>query len=125
MVFNSSLTDSNMTENIPLYIVGLSKDESANELLMSKFGGALEKVRPVLQDIIEAKISVKSQNPEGARTHYDVTATVKASKNQLVYTESGWDILKICDELCRKLERELSKHDDKRQRESIRKKGSQ
>ena len=55
-------------------------------------------------------------------THYDVTATVKTSKNQLVYTESGWDILKIADELCRKLERELSKHDDNRQKESIRKK---
>ena len=37
-----------MTENIPLYIVGLSKDEPANELLMSKFGGSLEKVQPVL-----------------------------------------------------------------------------
>ena len=123
-IFNSILIKLIMTEKIPLYIVGLAKDEPANELLMSKFGGALEKVQPVLTDIIEAKISVKSQNPEGSRTHYDVTATVKASKNQLVYTESGWDILKICDELCKKLERELSKHDDKRQRESIRKKES-
>ena len=76
----------------------------------------------MLSDIIEAKIDVKSQNPEGSRTHYDVTATIKTSKNQLVYTESDWDILKIADELCRKLERELSKHDDKRQRDSVRKK---
>jgi len=111
-----------MNDNIPLYVIGLSSDEPANELLMSKFGGALEKVQPVLPDILEAKISVKTQNPEGSRTHYDVTSTVKTSKNQLIYTESGWDLLKICDELCRKLERELPKHDDKRQRESIRKK---
>ncbi len=110
-----------MSEKIPLYVVGLSKDEPANEVLYSKFGAALEKVQPVLSDIIEAKIDVKSQNPEGSRTHYDVTATVKTSKNQLVYTESDWDILKIADELCRKLERELSKHDDKRQRDSVRK----
>ena len=111
-----------MTQNVPLYIIGLAKNEPEKELMMTKFGAALEKVQPVLSDIIEAKISVKSQNPEGSRTHYDVTATVKISKNQLIYTESGWDILKICDELCRKLERELPKHDDKRQRESIRKK---
>ena len=110
-----------MSEKIPLYVVGLSKDEPANEVLYSKFGAALEKVQPVLSDIIEAKIDVKSQNPEGSRTHYDVTATIKTSKNQLVYTESDWDILKIADELCRKLERELSKHDDKRQRDSVRK----
>ncbi|MFB5632467.1 MAG: HPF/RaiA family ribosome-associated protein [Nitrosopumilus sp.] len=110
-----------MSEKIPLYVVGLSKDEPANEVLYSKFGAALEKVQPVLSDIIEAKIDVKSQNPEGSRTHYDVTATVKTSKNQLVYTESDWDILKIADELCRKLERELESHDDKRQRDSVRK----
>ena len=110
-----------MSEKVPLYIVGLSKDEPANEVLYSKFGAALEKVQPVLSDIIEAKIDVKSQNTEGSRTHYDVTATIKTSKNQLVYTDSDWDILKIADELCRKLERELSKHDDKRQRDSVRK----
>ena len=121
-IFNQSRTSAFMTESIPLYIVGLADDEPAKELMMSKFGGSLEKVQPVLSDIIEAKISAKTQNPEGSRTHYDVTATVKTSKNQLIYTESGWDILKICDELCRKLEGELPKHDDKRQRDSIRKK---
>ncbi|ABX12571.1 HPF/RaiA family ribosome-associated protein [Nitrosopumilus maritimus] len=109
-----------MTE-VPLYITGLSKDDLANQTLFSKFGAALEKVQPVLPDVIEAKIDVKTQNIEGARTHYDVTATIKASKNHLVYTESDWDIIKIADELCRKLERELSKHDDKRQRDSVRK----
>ncbi|MFB5610163.1 MAG: hypothetical protein ACE5Q5_08085 [Nitrosarchaeum sp.] len=110
-----------MTQNVPLYIVGLPKDEPANEIFLSKFGGSLEKVQQVLSNIIEAKITVESQNPEGSRTHYDVTATVKTSKNQLVYTASDWDILKICDELCRKLEGEMPKHDNKRQRESIRK----
>lgn len=109
-----------MTE-VPLYIIGLSKDEPINEVILSKFGASLEKVQPVLPDVIEAKIDVKSQNTDGTRTHYDVTATIKTSKNQLVYTESDWDLLKIADELCRKLERELSKRDDKRQRDSIRK----
>ena len=111
-----------MTEKVPLFVIGLPKDEPANEILSSKFGGALEKVQQVLSHIIEAKIAVEFQNPEGTRTHYDVTANVKTSKNQLIYTESGWDILKIADELCRKLEGELPKHDDKRQRDSIRKK---
>ena len=113
-----------MTDNVPLYVIGLPEDDSAKELLASKFGAALEKVQQILPDIIESKIAVKSQNTDGTRTHYDVTATVRTSKNQLIYTDSGWDILKIADELCRKLEGELSKHDDKRQRDSIRKKES-
>ena len=111
-----------MTETVPLYIVGLDKDAPANEILTSKFGGALEKIQKVLSHVIEAKITVESQNSEGSRTHYDATATVKTSKDTLVYTASDWDVLKIADELTRKLEGELSKHDDKRQRESIRKK---
>lgn len=111
-----------MSNGIPLYIVGLEKDDPATELVTSKIGAALEKVQHVIPNIIEAKVSVKTQNSEGSRTHYDATFTVKTSKNQLIYSESDWDILKICDELIRKFEGEMQKHDDKRQRESIRKK---
>ena len=121
MPFNSLIESDYMSSEIPLFIVGLDKDQPASELLKSKISGALEKVQQVIPDIIEAKVSVKTQNPEGSRTHYDATFTVKTSKNQLVYTESDWDILKICDQLIRKLEGEMPKHDDKRQRESIRK----
>jgi ribosome-associated translation inhibitor RaiA len=110
-----------MSNKIPLYVTGLPKDEPVNELLASKFGTALEKVEQVLLDIIEAKVDIKSQNADGSRTHYDVTVIVRTPKKQLIYTESGWDILKIADELCRKLEGEMPKHDNKRQRESIRK----
>ena len=121
-IFNEKAQVKDVSEKVPLYIIGLAKDEPANEIMFSKFGGILEKAKSILPEIIESKISVKTQNPEGSRTHFDVTATVTTSKNQLIYTASGWDILKIADELCRKLEGEFSKHDDKRQRESIRKK---
>ena len=111
-----------MDDGIPLYVIGLSKDEPAANLLKSKFGHTLDKAEKILPELIEAKISVETQNPEGSRTHYDVTATVVTSKNRFTYTESGWDILKIADELSRKLEGDLVKHDHNRQKESIRKK---
>ncbi len=122
MTFNLGLERLNMGENVSLYIIGLPKDKPVAELLRLKFGGTLEKAKKIFSKIIEAKISVKSQNVEGLKTHYDVTANVITSKNRLTYTESGWDILKICEDLCRKLEGDLSKHVNKRQRESIRKK---
>ena len=112
-----------MSDNVPLYEIGLSKEDPATELVMSKLGGALNKAKRVLSEIIEAKISIESQNPEGSRTHYNATFTVITSKKRLIYTDEGWDILKIADELCRKLESELIKHDHNRQKESIRKKG--
>ena len=111
-----------MAEKIPFYVTGLPKDEPVNGVFASKFENVLEKIQQVLPDIIEAKVDVKSQNQDGTRTHYDVTSIVRTQKNQLIHSESGWDILKIADELCRKLEGELPKHDNNRQRESIRKK---
>jgi len=110
-----------MSNYVPLFVIGLPKDEFAKGLLMSKFRHTLEKGRKILPEIIEAKIAVETQNPEGSRIHYEVRAIIKTAKNRLVYTESGWDILKIADELCRKLEGEFTKHTDNRQRESIRK----
>ena len=124
MLFNSNLDRLDMSNTVPLFVIGLPKDDFAKGLLMSKFGHTLEKAKKILPEIIEAKIAVETQNPEGSRTHYEVRATVTTTKNQLVYTDSGWDILKIVDELCRKLEGELPKHDTNRQRESIRKKGA-
>ena len=109
--------------DIPLYLIGMPKDDPKSELFMSKFQAALEKASSILPDILEAKISVKSQNPEGSQTHYDATSTITTSKDTLVYTASDWNILKICDELCRTLEGEMPKNDNKRQRESIRKRG--
>jgi ribosome-associated translation inhibitor RaiA len=122
MLFNSNLDRLDMSNDVPLFVIGLPKDDFAKGLLMSKFRHTLEKAKKILPEIIEAKIAVETQNPEGSRTHYEVRATVTTAKNQLVYTESGWDILKISDELCRKLEGELPKRDTNRQRESIRKK---
>ena len=117
-----------MSENndtIPLYVIGLPKEEPINAFIASKFQDILQKGKKVLPEIIEAKVSIKSQNPEGTRTHYDVTSTIVTSENSLIHKESGWDILKICDDLSKKLEREFfsrNNKNNKRQRESIRKK---
>jgi len=124
LIYYSNLQIFNMSNNVPLFVIGLLKGEFAEGLLMSKFRHTLEKSEKILPEIIEAKIAVETQNPEGSRTHYEVRATITTAKNQLVYTESGWDILKIADELCRKLEGELPKHTNNRQRESIRKRGA-
>ena len=124
MPFNSEVISNNMSQKVPLYEIGLAKEDPATELVMSKLGGSLEKAKSVLSDLIEAKISVKSQNPEGSRTHYDATFTVITSKKQLIYTDEGWDLLKIADNLSRKLEGELTKHDDQRQRDSVRKRSA-
>ena len=122
LVINSGLHGLVMTESVPLYVIGLSNDKPVANFLKVKFGHTLDKAKKFLPEIIEAKISVELQNPEGERTHYDVTSNITTSKNRFIYTESGWDILKICDELCRKLEGEFPSDDDKRKRESIRKK---
>jgi len=55
LVFNSSLHIFDMSDNIPVFVIGLPKDGFAKGLLMSKFGHTLEKARKILPEIIEAK----------------------------------------------------------------------
>ncbi len=64
LVFNSGLPGLDMNENVPLYVIGLSNDEPTANLLKAKFGHTLDKTKKMLPEIIEAKISVKSQDPE-------------------------------------------------------------
>ncbi len=71
-----------MSNNVPLFVIGLPKDDFAKGLLMSKFKHTLEKGKKILPEIIEAKIAVETQNPEGSRTHYEVRATITTAKFQ-------------------------------------------
>ena len=117
-------------DSIPLYVIGLSKDQkSVNEFIASKFKQVLQKERKIRTDIIEAKISVKSQNEKGSRMHYDVTSTIITSKGNVIHTESRWDILKICNKLCQRLEQKLSsgyeQQSNKRHLKSIRKRNEE
>jgi hypothetical protein len=67
MLFNSNLDRLDMSNDVPLFVIGLPKNDFAKGLLMSKFRHTLEKAKKVLPDIIEAKIAVPKRETKRQR----------------------------------------------------------
>ena len=107
--------------SIPLYIVGLSKNEPSVVLIQSKFEGVIRRLKKVYSKIEEARITVKKLRTGGQKQCYEVSVLIITSNGNYTYSETGWDLSNICEKIGQKLLRNLSKHDNKRLKTSIRK----
>jgi ribosome-associated translation inhibitor RaiA len=109
-------------DHIPLFVVGLPKDEPNVELVTKKFSGVLKRIQKGISKIHEARITVKTLNIKGKRRTYEVSVLIKTRRKRFAYKDKGWDLSNICESIGQKLLRELTKNKtDKRQKQSIRK----
>ncbi len=109
-------------ENIPLFVVGLPKDEPNVELVTTKFSGILKRIQKGISKIHEARITVKTLNFKGKRRTYEVSVLIKTRRKRFAYKDTGWDLSNICESVGQKLLRELTQNKTgKRQKQSIRK----
>ncbi len=109
-------------ENIPLFVVGLPKDEPNVQLVNKKFGDVLKRIQKGISKIHEARITVKTLNFKGKRRTYEVSVLIKIRRKRFAYKDTGWDLSNICESIGQKLLRELTQNKtDKRQKQSIRK----
>lgn len=108
---------------IPLYIVGLPEDQKNVDLISSKFSNTLKRIRNAYSDIQEARITIKQQRSGGKKAgKYDVSIIITTPHHSpLIYTEVGFDLSKIIENLSQKLLRNLSKKAKRRNKTSIRK----
>jgi len=110
-----------MTDKVPLYIVGMPKDEFGAELIRQKLENVLERLSKVYSKIDEARVTIEIQNVDGKRHSYDVSILIKTARKIHSYSESGWELSTVCEKLGQKLLNTLTKRDDKRRKVSIRK----
>ena len=61
------------SEEIPLFVVGLPKDEPNIDLVAKKFRSVLNRVEKGISKIHEAKIAIKVLKKEGKRKNYQVS----------------------------------------------------
>ncbi len=109
-------------ENIPLFVVGLPKDEPNVELVTTKFSGILNRIQKGISKIHEARITVKTLNFKGKRRTYEVSVLIKTRRKRFAYKDTGWDLSNICESIGQKLLRKLTQNKTgKRQKQSIRK----
>jgi len=109
-------------DHIPLFVVGLPKDEPNVQLVTTKFSGILKRIQKGISKIHEARITVKTLNLRGKRRTYEVSVLIKTRRKRFAYKDTGWDLSNICESIGQKLLRELTQNKtNKRQKQSIRK----
>ena len=109
-------------EEIPLFIVGLPKDEPNIDLTAKKFRGVLNRVQKGISKIHEARIAIKVLNTSGKRRTYEVSVLIKIQRKRFSYKDTGWELSEICESIGQKLLRENTQNKKAvRQKQSIRK----
>lgn len=110
-------------EDIPLYIVGIPKDEEHIPLISLKFSRILKRFQRVYSEIQEARVRIKKQRVGTKKQgKYEVTIRIKTPHHSPhIYTEIGFDISNAMEKLGQKLLRNLAQRAKHRDRKSIRK----
>lgn len=95
-------------ERLPIYIMGLSAEEFYERSLVE------DKIRRVVERglrfhpwIREVSVRVKRSGERGGRARYEAKARVMGLKDSLMAESSGWDMLRVFDELAEKLDKAL------------------
>ena len=115
-----NLLSTKIKSNIPLFIVGMPKEDNAN-IIKEKFTKTLDKLQKVYPDVQEAKVHVKKLHGTGSRFNYEVSATIITPHQRYMFSTIGFDLSKVFDEISGRIMRLLAKRGKKRYRFSIRK----
>jgi CBS domain-containing protein len=105
---------------IPLFIVGLPKEDNAN-IIASKFTKVLDRLAKVYPDIQEARVYVKKVHGVGSRYNYEVSTVILTPIKRYIFARNGYDLSKIFDEISGRILRNLAKRAKNRYKFSIRK----
>ena len=107
-----ALLGEKMEEDIPMFIVGLPDEPFDAELAKSKFTNITRFLRKIHPDIEEARCHIKLRSVQGARKRYEIDVHILSTHGNISYTNIGWDLAKLFDEMTDALKKRL--HTNKR-----------
>jgi CBS domain-containing protein len=107
-------------EKIPAFIVGLPDDPFDAELCKSKFTNLVSLLRRAYPEIEEARCHIKLRATQGERKRYEVAANIVTPYRRHTYTNVGWDLAKMFDQMSDSMKKQLAHRKSRRQRDSVR-----
>jgi CBS domain-containing protein len=114
------LGEERIEESIPAYIVGLPDDPFDAELAKSKFTTIIKLLGKIFPEIEEARCHIKIRDIEGERRRYEVDANIITPYRRHTYTNRGWDLATMFDQMSDSLKKKLAHRPSRRQKESMR-----
>lgn len=115
-----ALLGERVEEEIPTFIVGLPDDPFDAELSKSKFSNLVRLLRRASPEIEEARCHIKLRDIQGERKRYEVAANIITRYRRHTYTNIGWDLAKMFDQMSDSMKKQLAHRKSRRQRESAR-----
>ena len=103
-----ALLGEKIEEDIPMFIVGLPDEPFDAELAKSKFTNITRFLRKIHPDIEEARCHIKLRSVQGARKRYEIDVHILSTHGNISYTNIGWDLAKLFDEMTAALKKKVS-----------------
>jgi CBS domain-containing protein len=98
--FMKLITEEIVKEEIPITIIGIPDDPFEAEQTRTKFTRAVEQLRRSFPYIEQAKAVIKTADQgERERRRYEVSVTLVTPKRNFVYTDMGFDLANIFDDV--------------------------
>jgi ribosome-associated translation inhibitor RaiA len=95
-------------EEIPMFIVGLPDEPFDAELAKSKFANITRFMRRIHPDIEQARCHIKLRSVLGSRKRYEIDVHISSTHGTISYTNVGWDLAKLFDEMTNALKKKVS-----------------
>jgi CBS domain-containing protein len=108
-----ALLGEKIEEEIPMFIVGLPDEPFDAELAKSKFANITRFMRRIHPDIEQARCHIKLRSVLGSRKRYEIDVHISSTHGNISYTNVGWDLAKLFDEMTNALKKKVS-HKHKR-----------
>src|SRR5574341_1706968 len=113
-----SLLGEKVQEDIPIFLIGLPEDPLDAELAKSKFANIVKLLKTVYPDIEEARCRLKIREIQGARKRYEVDSNIISTHAVTSYTNRGWDLAKMFDQMSDSLKKRMAHRITTKQKES-------
>ena len=99
----------------PLYIIGLPDNPLEAEMAKSKFTRSIKHLKRIFPFIEEAKAIIRTfSKGKKVRQRYEVRVSIITPKRTFTYTESGWELPEIFDDLTKKMKKTLTQRFSRR-----------
>jgi len=103
-----ALLGEKIEEEIPMFIVGLPDEPFDAELAKSKFANITRFMRRIHPDIEQARCHIKLRSVLGSRKRYEIDVHINSTHGNISYTNVGWDLAKLFDEMTNALKKKVS-----------------
>jgi CBS domain-containing protein len=103
-----ALLGEKIEEDIPMFIVGLPDEPLDAELAKSKFANITKFMIKIHTDIEQTRCHIKLRKVLGSRKRYEIDVHVRSTHGNISYTNVGWDLAKLFDEMNHALKKRVA-----------------